>query len=111
MRAKSNDGSVSPALSMITSVCAVSPAAAISEIVYGNVFEGLVQFAADGSALPKLAAAWDISDDGLTYVFHLRPKVRFHDSQASIAPASTICIWRNSFVEVIPVFLFHLQYG
>jgi peptide/nickel transport system substrate-binding protein len=56
-----------------------NPAAAISEILYGNVFEGLVQFAADGSAVPKLAASWDVSEDGLSYIFHLRHGVRFHD--------------------------------
>jgi ABC-type dipeptide/oligopeptide/nickel transport system permease component/ABC-type transport system substrate-binding protein len=59
-----------------------NPAAAISEILYGNVFEGLVQFAADGSVLPKLAASWDISDDGLSYVFHLERGVRFQDGSA-----------------------------
>ncbi len=56
-----------------------SPAAAISECLYGNLYEGLVQFARDGSVLPKLAQSWDISDDGLTYVFHLLHDVRFHD--------------------------------
>jgi peptide/nickel transport system substrate-binding protein len=56
-----------------------SPAAAISEILYGNVFEGLVQFAADGSVVPKLAASWEISSDGLAYTFHLENGVRFHD--------------------------------
>jgi ABC-type transport system substrate-binding protein/ABC-type dipeptide/oligopeptide/nickel transport system permease component len=56
-----------------------SPAAAISECLYGNLYEGLVQFARDGSVLPKLAESWDISDDGLTYVFHLLHGVRFHD--------------------------------
>jgi peptide/nickel transport system substrate-binding protein len=59
-----------------------SPAAAISEILYGNVFEGLVQFAADGSAEPKLAASWDISSDGLIYTFHLEHGVHFHDGSA-----------------------------
>ena len=56
-----------------------SPAAAISEALYGNVFEGLVQFAPDGSVLPYLAESWDVSADGLTYTFHLRDGVRFHD--------------------------------
>jgi peptide/nickel transport system substrate-binding protein len=59
-----------------------NPAAAISELLYGNVFEGLVQFAHDGSVLPKLALSWDISADRLTYVFHLRDGVRFHDGSA-----------------------------
>jgi peptide/nickel transport system substrate-binding protein len=59
-----------------------SPAAAISEILYGNVFEGLVQFAADGAAVPKLAASWEISSDGLAYTFHLERGVRFHDGSA-----------------------------
>jgi peptide/nickel transport system substrate-binding protein len=28
---------------------------------------------------PKLALGWDVSEDGLTYIFHLKPGVRFHD--------------------------------
>jgi ABC-type dipeptide/oligopeptide/nickel transport system permease component/ABC-type transport system substrate-binding protein len=59
-----------------------NPAAAISEILYGNVFEGLVRFAPDGSVGPKLAASWDVSDDGLSYVFHLVRNARFHDGNA-----------------------------
>jgi peptide/nickel transport system substrate-binding protein len=56
-----------------------NPAAAISEVLYGNVYEGLVQFAADGAVLPRLARSWEVSNDGLTYVFHLQDGVRFHD--------------------------------
>jgi peptide/nickel transport system substrate-binding protein len=59
-----------------------NPAAAISEVLDGNVFEGLVQFAAGGSVVPKLAASWDISNDGLSYTFHLEHDVRFHDGSA-----------------------------
>jgi peptide/nickel transport system substrate-binding protein len=57
----------------------LNPAAAISEILYGNVYEGLVQFGADGVVLPKLAVSWEISPDGLVYVFHLVANARFHD--------------------------------
>jgi peptide/nickel transport system substrate-binding protein len=57
----------------------VNPAAAISEALYGNLFEGLVQFARDGSVRPCLAESWEISGDGLSYVFHLRSGVRFHN--------------------------------
>jgi len=65
-----------------------NPAAAISEVLYGNVLEGLVQFAADGSVLPRLAASWDISDDGLIYVFHLVSGARFHDGSSFDAAAA-----------------------
>ena len=54
-------------------------AAAIDEIVYANVFEGLTRFAPDGTIVPGLAARWDVSDDGRVYTFHLRDGVRFHD--------------------------------
>jgi peptide/nickel transport system substrate-binding protein len=54
-------------------------AAAVDEVVYANVFEGLVRFAADGSVIPGLAESWDISEDGLTYTFHLHGGVKFHD--------------------------------
>lgn len=56
-----------------------SPAAAISEALYGNVYEGLVRFAHDATVSPLLARAWEISPDGLTYTFYLRQGVRFHD--------------------------------
>ena len=71
-----------------------NPAAAISEVLYGNVYEGLVQFAADGSVLPKLALSWDVSDDGLVYVFHLKGGVRFHDGSAFDAAAAQFSLNR-----------------
>ncbi len=54
-------------------------AAAIDEVVYANVFEGLTRFASDGSVKPALAESWEISDDGLTYTFTLQSGVTFHD--------------------------------
>ncbi|MEL6520269.1 MAG: ABC transporter substrate-binding protein [Pseudomonadota bacterium] len=54
-------------------------AAAIDEVVYANVFEGLTRFAPDGSILPGLAESWEISPDGMTYTFKLHSGVTFHD--------------------------------
>lgn len=57
-------------------------AGAIDSVVYSNVFEGLTRFMADGSVVPGLAESWDISADGLTYIFRLRSGVTFHDGTA-----------------------------
>lgn len=54
-------------------------AAAIDEVVYANVFEGLTRFGPDGSVNPALAQSWEISSDGLTYTFKLHDGVKFHD--------------------------------
>ncbi len=57
-------------------------AAAIDEVVYANVFEGLTRIGEDGAVLPALAETWDISDDGRTYTFYLARGVTFHDGTA-----------------------------
>ncbi|MFO6465857.1 ABC transporter substrate-binding protein [Jannaschia sp. KMU-145] len=54
-------------------------AAAIDEVVYANVFEGLTRFGPDGSIQPALAESWDVSEDGLTWTFDLHEGVTFHD--------------------------------
>ncbi|NBR90860.1 MAG: ABC transporter substrate-binding protein, partial [Rhodobacteraceae bacterium] len=54
-------------------------AGAIDSVLYSNVFEGLTRFASDGSIVAGLAKSWDISEDGLTYTFHLNEGVKFHD--------------------------------
>ena len=54
-------------------------AAAIDEIVYGNLFEGLTRIGASGEVLPALAESWTISDDGKVYTFKLHSGVTFHD--------------------------------
>ncbi len=60
-------------------------AAAIDEIVYANVFEGLTRFGPDGSVLPGLALEWSPKDGGKYYVFALRDNVTFHDGSAFTA--------------------------
>lgn len=45
-----------------------------------NIYEGLVKYADKTTDIePCLAESWDVSEDGLTYTFHLRQGVKFHD--------------------------------
>lgn len=44
------------------------------------IFEGLVRASEDGTEIqPCLADTWDISEDGLTYTFHIRDGAKFSD--------------------------------
>lgn len=54
-------------------------AAAIDEVVYANVFEGLTRFGPDGSIHPALAESWDVTEGGKVWTFHLHTGVKFHD--------------------------------
>ena len=54
-------------------------AAAIDEVVYANIFEGLTRIDENGGVQPSLATSWEISPDNLTYIFHLKKGVKFHD--------------------------------
>jgi len=60
-------------------------AAAIDEVVYANLFESLTRIDESGAVTPGLAARWEVSDDGLTYTFHLRDGVSYHDGTAFAA--------------------------
>lgn len=51
-----------------------------SSNVTNQIYEPLVKFETDSSdVVPCLAEDYEISDDGLTYTFHLREGVTFHD--------------------------------
>jgi len=56
-----------------------SAAAAIREVVYLNIFEGLTRVDQNLTPGPLLAQSWTISPDGLTYTFKLHAGVKFHD--------------------------------
>jgi len=42
-----------------------------------DLYEGLTTEAADGRIVPGVAESWEVSDDGLTYDFHLRADARW----------------------------------
>jgi peptide/nickel transport system substrate-binding protein len=52
-----------------------------TQVVAGNIFDGLVYYDKDLALKPALAESWDVSADGLSIVFHLRKDVTWHDGK------------------------------
>jgi len=44
-----------------------------------NLYDSLVYPDTNGNPLPHVATSWETSDDMLTWTFHLRDDVTFHD--------------------------------
>ncbi|HTA74816.1 MAG TPA: ABC transporter substrate-binding protein [Gemmatimonadaceae bacterium] len=59
-----------------------------------DLFDGLTRVGTDGALQPGLAERWDLSNDALTYTFHLRPHILFHDGRALRAPTVVASISR-----------------
>ena len=53
--------------------------------VLRDIGEGLVSFTATGEMTAGAAASWDVSDDGLTYTFHLRPEAKWSNGDTVTA--------------------------
>ena len=51
----------------------------VEDDIGSNIFDKLVENNSKLELVPELAKAWDISSDGMTYTFHLRTDVFFHD--------------------------------
>lgn len=59
------------------------------------IFEGLVRWKPGTTdIIPGLATAWEVSPDGKTWTFHLRPGVQFHDGTPLDAAAVTFSFER-----------------
>ena len=51
-----------------------------SGFVMATIYDGLIRYKPGTVEVePGLAESWDVSPDGLTYTFHLRKGVKFHD--------------------------------
>ena len=47
--------------------------------VFRLVYDGLVELDSNTKVVPNLAERWEVSEDGLEWVFHIRRGVKFHD--------------------------------
>lgn len=55
----------------------------------GNILEGLVLFGENGEIKPGVAESWDISEDGLTYTFHLNQDAKWVKADGTeVAPVT-----------------------
>jgi len=53
--------------------------------VLRDIGEGLVAYSASGELIAATAASWEISEDGLTYTFHVRPGARWSNGDPVMA--------------------------
>ncbi len=68
------------------------------------VFDTLVEFVPGQTAVqPALAESWDIEDGGLTWIFHLREGVQFHDGTPLNADA-VVFSFERQFIEDHPYY-------
>lgn len=60
------------------------------------LFEGLTKFnPTNATAMPGLAHSWELSPDGRTYTFHLRPEAKWSDGQP-ITAEDFVWSWRRA---------------
>ena len=52
-----------------------------TQMVSGNIFEGLLRYSPKLEPLPGLAESWTVSEDAKTYTFKLKPGVLWHDGK------------------------------
>ncbi len=52
-----------------------------TQVVSGNIFDGLVYYDLDLKPQPSLATSWTVAPDGLTISFNLRKGVKWHDGK------------------------------
>jgi oligopeptide transport system substrate-binding protein len=63
--------------------------------VVNALFEGLCAYNENGQAVPGVAERWEISPDGKTYTFHLRPDAKWSDGSALTA-RDFVASWKRT---------------
>lgn len=62
--------------------------------VLRDIGEGLLRYSAKGELVGGVASHWDISEDGLRYMFYLRPEARWSNGQPVTASQFVLSIQR-----------------
>lgn len=71
-----------------------------------SVYEGLLKYKPDSTEIiPSLAESWEVSPDRLTYTFHLRTNVSFHDGTPFNAQAVKTSFQRRLDVGAAPSYM------
>jgi len=81
---KDNDGKTIFKMNMDVGVTSLDPAFARNQMniwCVNSLFNGLTQLDTNLQVKPSIAKSWEGSADGLTYTFHLRDDVYFHDHE------------------------------
>lgn len=92
------------------------------------IFSGLTRLDERGEAAPELAWRWEVSEEGLTYTFHLRRDVLWHDGQPFTAddviftiqvlqdpafpsPPETAALWQAVEVQKVDTYTISLTFS
>ena len=71
-----------------------------------SAYEGLLKYKPDSTeVIPSLAQSWEVSPDRLTYTFHLRTGVKFHDGTPLDAQAVKTSFQRRLDVGAAPSYM------
>ena len=62
--------------------------------VINDLYTGLVDFDQANRPIPGMAGSWEISSDGLTYTFHLRPNLKFSNG-TPITASDFVYSWQR----------------
>jgi peptide/nickel transport system substrate-binding protein len=66
---------------MTSGLTSAVTSAGTAQVISGKIFDGLLTYDEHFNPQPQLATHWELAGDGLSYTFHLRPGVLWHDGE------------------------------